>query len=52
MMIFLTQTASAYAILPMLFPAYLAYLAGSYAFSKWMKSKPGKPEEEDKDPTP
>jgi hypothetical protein len=39
MMIYLTQMTAAYSILPMLFPAYLAYLAGVYTFGRWLKSK-------------
>ena len=36
MMIFLVQIKEAYSILPMMFPMYLAYLGGAYAFSKYM----------------
>lgn len=39
MMIYLTQMTAAYSVLPMLFPAYLAYLAGVYTFGRWLKSK-------------
>lgn len=35
-MIYLVQIKEAYTILPMMFPTYLAYLGGSYAYSKYI----------------
>ena len=40
----LSQTPAAYSIFPMIFPAYLAYLAGSWAFNSYIKNKNDKDE--------
>jgi hypothetical protein len=46
--VFLIQTQTSYSILPMLFPAWLAYLGGSFMFNNYLKSKQDKKEGEDK----
>lgn len=37
--IYLAQMKEAYSVLPMIFPAYLAFLGGVYTFGKFLKAK-------------
>jgi len=45
----LAQRPEAYAIFPIVFPIYLAFIGGSWSYRSWLKSKASKePEDEDK----